>query len=48
MESIAKDVFRNPTKSLWWSFFAKVVNNFYLLTLFYKKKDRYQASVYNV
>ena len=47
MESIAKDVFRDPTKSLWWSFFAKVVNNFYLLTLF-EKKDRYQASAYNV
>ena len=22
------DVFRNPSKSLWWSIFAKIVNDF--------------------
>ena len=44
---LLRDVFRNPIKSLWWSFFAKVVNDFYLLTLFAKKlHHRYQASAY--
>ena len=36
-DSIAKSCIQNPTKSLWWSFFAKLVNNFQLLTFFCKK-----------
>ena len=36
-DSIAKNCIQNPIKSLWWSFFAKIVNNFQLLTFFAKK-----------
>ena len=25
---LPRDVFKNPTKSLWWSFFAKIDNKF--------------------
>ena len=40
-DSIAKNCIQNPIKSLWWSFFAKIVNNFQLLTFFAKKpQDR--------
>ena len=31
------DVFRNPIKSLWWSIFAKIVNDFQPLAIFAKK-----------
>ena len=36
-DSIAKNCIQNPIKSLWWSFFAKIVNDFQLLTFFAKK-----------
>ena len=36
-DSIAKSLISNPTKSLWSSFFAKIVQEFLLLTFFSKK-----------
>ena len=36
-DSIAKSLISNPTKSLWWSFFAKIVKEFLLSTFFAKK-----------
>ena len=36
-DSIAKSGIQNPIKSLWWSFFGKIVNDFQLLTVFAKK-----------
>ena len=36
-DSIAKSRIQNLIKSLWWSFFAKIVNDFQLLTFFAKK-----------
>ena len=36
-DSIAKSLISNPTKSLWWNFLAKIVNEFLLLTFFAKK-----------
>ena len=35
--SIAKSHIQSPIKSLWWSLFAKIVNNFQLLTFSVKK-----------
>ena len=34
---LLRDVFRNPVKSLWWSVFAKIVNDFKPFTIFAKK-----------
>ena len=34
---LLKDIPRNPIKRLWWSFFANIVNDFQLLTIFAKK-----------
>ena len=43
-DTIAKSRIQNPIKSLWWSFFAKIVNDFYKLTFFAKKPHhKYQA-----
>ena len=39
-DSIAESRIQNPIKSLWWSFLAKTVNNFELLTVFAKKKKK--------
>ena len=36
IDSIAKSHIFNPTKSLWWSFFVTIINDFYLLTFFAK------------
>ena len=36
-DSIAKSRIWNPVKSLWWRFFAKIVNDFKPLTFFAKK-----------
>ena len=36
IDSIARNHIWNPIKNLWWSFFAKIVNNFYLSTVFAK------------
>ena len=42
-DSIAESRIQNPIKSLWWSFFAKIVNDFQLLTVFAKKShQKYQ------
>ena len=35
-DNIAKSQIQNPIKSLWWSFFAKIVIDFQLLTFFAK------------
>ena len=34
---LPRDLFRNPTKSLWWSIFAKIFKDFKSLTIFAKK-----------
>ena len=36
-DSIAKTRIQNPIKSLWWRFFAKILNDFYVQTFFGKK-----------
>ena len=36
-DSIAKSRIQNSIKSLWWSFFAKIIINFQMLTFFGKK-----------
>ena len=38
-DSIAKSRIKNIIKSLRWSFFAKIVHDFWLLTFFWKKTD---------
>ena len=39
-DSIAKSRIYNLIKSLWWSFFEKIVNDFYLLPFFGKKPSQ--------
>ena len=39
-DSIAKSHIGNPLKSIWWSFFGKIVNEFQLSTVFAKKPQR--------
>ena len=45
-DSIAKSHIKNPIKSPWWSFFAKIVNNFQLLTVFAKKQPTINVGLY--
>ena len=47
-DSITKSRIQNPIKSLWWSFFAKIVNNFQLLTFFAKKPHHKCQTVLSV